>query len=151
MSLKKKKLTSLDYPNSSRKRILDFHLATAKLEGPQRQISIDGAGPITRPLCIKVLELKTGELELNDRARVLGTVEPEHRVSEDAQFLSEIVKVLKPGFLSSADLENWVIDYTYHYSKEKLPHATGFVFGVEYARKGLPHVSQDTSRLVSSI
>jgi hypothetical protein len=77
-------------------------------------------------------------------------VEPGYRISEDAQSLSEVIKVLKPGSLSSTDLENWAFDYTYKYSKNKLPHATGFIFGIEYAKKGLPHVSQDFSSLVSN-
>lgn len=143
-----KNITSVDYPNSSRKRILDFHLSTTKPEGSQQLIFIDGAGPTSRPLRIKVLELNTEKLELNDRARVLRTVEPDHRISEGAQSLSKVIKVLKPGSLSSTDLENWVVDYTCNYSTTKLPHATGFIFGVEYAKKGLPHVSQDFSPLV---
>lgn len=124
---------------------MDFQLSTPKLAGPQRVLFIDGAGPTTLPLCIKVLELNTEKLELNDRVRVLRTVKPEYRISEDLQSLSKTIKVLKPGSLSNADLESWAVDYAYKYSKTKLPHATGFVFGVEYAKKGLPNVSQDIS------
>lgn len=75
----------------------------------------------------------------------MQTVEPEHRTSQDAQSLSEVIKVLKPGSLTSTDLQNWAVDYTYKFSNTMLPHATGFVFGVEYAKKGLPHVSHNFS------
>jgi hypothetical protein len=144
-------LTSLDYPSSSRKRILDFHLSTTKLEGSPRTIYIDGAGPVTFPLCIKVLVLEAGKLELDDRARVLRTVEPEYIISKDADSLAEVINVLKPGSLSSTDLQNWAVDYTYEYSSTKLPHATGFIFGIEYAKKGLPHVSQHFSSLAPNL
>lgn len=101
---------------------------------------IDGSGPVTHPLFIKVLVLETEQLELGDRALVLRTVESNHNISDDAKSLAEVIHVLKPGSLSRTDLENWAVDYTYKYSKAKLPHATGFVFGIEYAKKGLPHV-----------
>jgi hypothetical protein len=127
------------------KRILDFHLSMVKLESSERVIIIDGAGPITHPLRIKVLEINIAQLELNDRARVLRTVEPKYTISEGPQSLPKTIKVLKPGSLTSTDLENWAVDYSCKYSKTKLPHATGFIFGVEYVKKGLPHVSQDFS------
>jgi hypothetical protein len=126
-------------------------LSTTKLEGSPRTIYIDGAGPVTLPLCIKVFVLGAGKLELDDRARVLRTVEPEHIISKDADSLAEVINVLKPGSLSSTDLENWVVDYTYKYSSTKLPHATGFIFGIEYAKKGLPHVSQNFSTSPQSL
>jgi hypothetical protein len=134
-------LISLDYSSTSRRRVLDFHLSTTELEGSQRPLFIDGTGPATLPLLLKVLEIKTENLGLNDRARVLQTAKPEYKISEDAESLSDTIKLLKPGSLSSTDLENWAVDYTYKFSSTMLPRATGYVFGVEYAKKGLPHVS----------
>lgn len=80
---------------------------------------------------------------------MLQTTEPEKRIPQDAQSLSEVIRVLKPGSLSRMDLENWAVDYTHKYSSTMLPHATGFIFGIEYAKKGLPHVSQNLSQVVT--
>lgn len=61
--------------------------------------------------------------------------------TEPKPLLKEI-QLLDPGALTHADLEKWAVDYASHFTKTMLPHATGFLFGLEYASRGLPHVGK---------
>jgi hypothetical protein len=102
---------------------------------------IDGAGPVTRPLSIETLVVEMEKLDLDDRACILQTIEAGQKISKNGDPPSDLIYVIKPGTLASSDLEKWAVDYTQKYSRLKLPHATGFLFGIEYVKKGFPYVS----------
>lgn len=77
------------------------------------------------------------ELGAEDVASVYRTTK-----HADPKWLLREIQLLDPGALTPDALEKWAIDYTSHFTKTMLPHATGFLFGLEYAARGLPHVGK---------
>lgn len=75
------------------------------------------------------------ELGLEDVASIYRTTK-----HADPKSLLKEIQLLEPGALTPEDLEKWAIKYTSHFTRTMLPHATGFLFGLEYAARGLPHV-----------
>jgi hypothetical protein len=83
------------------------------------------------------VECNIAELGAQDVSSIYRTTK-----HADPESLSKDIQLLDPGALTTDDLEKWAIDYTSHFTKTMLPHATGFLFGLEYATRGLPHVGK---------
>lgn len=131
---------TLDYPSTSRKRIIDFHLSNQDFLGTKQTLYIDGIGPSTYPLKINVLKCDIETFHDEDRTRIFRTVYPDETSLKFSGFPTSI-GLLQPGEVSTSVVEKWALEYVYQYAKTKNSRATGFLFGIEYAARGLPHVS----------
>lgn len=106
-------------------------------------INIDGKGPHSSPLNLKVIEILSSSLkedtlrEVRQRTRLDHSFPFHQKTDANHQ---DAIAILDPETFLSIDLEKWIMKYT---SDERLDniHSISFLFGVAYAKEKLPHVS----------
>ncbi|KAJ8059011.1 hypothetical protein OCU04_011991 [Sclerotinia nivalis] len=133
--------------------ITDFDVGFSDVDGRRKTIKIDGKGPVSSPLCLKVIEVQSSSLSENSLKELRRITILNSRFSFQQHACPNqpgTITVLDSKFFSSMELEKWVMEYTYR-SKIDDANSTSFLFGVAYAKEKLPHADlvRNTAKLIA--
>ncbi|CAD6446041.1 839a626f-6f53-4d86-b2c2-d153829344b4 [Sclerotinia trifoliorum] len=133
--------------------ITNFNVGFLDVDGQRRTIKVDGKGHFSSPLCLKVIEVQFSSLseDVLEELRRITIFNSRFSSQQDARLNQPgTVTILDSKFCSSIELENWVMEYTYH-NKLDDANSTSFLFGVAYAKEQLPHADlvRNTTKLVA--
>lgn len=110
------------------------------MEGQHKTIKVDGKGPNSFPLDLRIINVQSPSLSDDIQSEVCQIIRPESNPPSQRTYLPGIIAILESKCFSSIDFEKWVMEYINDSKLDNLC-STSFSFGVAYARERLPHVS----------
>ncbi|KAI9640387.1 hypothetical protein NHQ30_011132 [Ciborinia camelliae] len=127
--------------NNYSKRITNFDVNFSGVEGQCTTTIIDGRGPNSYPLNLKVIEVQFSSLNEDILQEVCRITRPNSSAlcqQNSGLDHPDAITILDSELFSSTDLEKWVMEYTYD-NRLDIVNSTSFMFGVAYAKENLSH------------
>ncbi|KAG4033229.1 hypothetical protein MFRU_005g02420 [Monilinia fructicola] len=138
------------YSNSYPNRITNFGIEFSGVEGQHKTIKVDGKGPNSFPLDLRIINVQSPSLSEDIQSEVCQIIRPKSNPPSQRTYLPGIIAILESKCFSSIDFEKWVMEYINDSKLDNLC-SISFSFGVAYARERLPHADlvENMMKLIS--